>query len=97
MSSCYVFSALEFFINAGTDTNYLNASLFPAKEVSLPQGKILKIIAENSGPVGKILKIIAKNSGEDNIYIQSILLNGKALNKATIKLKTKSIRVNIFN
>jgi predicted alpha-1,2-mannosidase len=73
MSSWYVFSALGFFPNAGTDTYYLNAPLFPAAEISLPEGKVLRIIADNSG--------------DGNIYIQSATLNGKALKKATITHK----------
>ena len=73
MSSYYVFSVLVFFPNAGTDTYYLNAPLFPSAEVLLPEGKTLKIIFENSGEV--------------SIYIQSVTLNEKALKKATIKHK----------
>ena len=61
MSSWYIFSALGFFPCAGNDIYYLNAPLFPYSEVSLPEGKTLKIIAENSG--------------EENIYIQSVKLN----------------------
>lgn len=71
MSSWYVFSALGFFPNAGTDSYYLNAPLFPYAEISLPEGKKLNIIAENCG--------------EGNIYIKSAQLNGKPLNKAIIK------------
>jgi len=70
MSSWYVFSALGFFPNAGTDLYYLNAPLFPYAEVNLPNGKKLVIKAEDAG-------------GE-SIYIKSAKLNGVPLNKAII-------------
>ena len=73
MSSWYVFSALGFFPNAGTNLIYLNAPAFPFAEVKLPGEK--KII------------ILAENAGSDNIYIQSVSLNGRVLNRAIVTNK----------
>jgi len=49
MSSCYVFSVLGFFPNAGVDIYSLNVPLFPHADVLLREGKTMKIITENSG------------------------------------------------
>ena len=67
MSSWYIFHALGFYPNAGQDVYLISSPLFQAATLSL----------EN----GKELKITAKNASDKNIYVQSVRLNGKELDK----------------
>lgn len=67
MSAWYVFHSLGFYPVAGQDV-YL---------ISSPVYKEAKVHLEN----GKILKIVAKKNNDKNIYVQSVKLNGKPLDK----------------
>ncbi|WP_298351127.1 GH92 family glycosyl hydrolase [Runella sp.] len=69
MSAWYVLSALGFYpVRHGDGTYVIGSPLFKSAKVHLP--------------AGKILEITAKNLSKNNIYIQSVRLNGKAYNKA---------------
>lgn len=64
MSSWYVFSALGFYpVNPSNGVYVFGSPLFDEVKISLPEKKTFKIIAENNS--------------DDNIYIQSVTLNGK--------------------
>jgi len=69
MSAWYIFSALGFYPLAGTDIYYLTAPLFPDAVMHLQKGD---------------LKIIAPGA-PDKIYIKSVKLNGKELNRVWIR------------
>jgi len=74
MSAWYIFSALGFYpVNPANGAYVFGSPLFDQAELSLPGGKSFKIIV--------------KNNGENNIYIQSIKLNGKTYSKAYITHK----------
>lgn len=71
MSSWYVFSSLGFFpVNPAQGTYLLGAPLFEKAEISLPEDKEFVIKT--------------KNFGEENIYVKSVWLNGKLLERAFI-------------
>ncbi|WP_157887154.1 GH92 family glycosyl hydrolase [Hymenobacter sp. PAMC 26628] len=63
MGSWYVFSAMGIFPNAGQDLYYLTSPVFPEVKLRLPQGQLFRIIAHHASP--------------ENIYAQSVKLNGK--------------------
>lgn len=69
MSSWYVFSAIGLFPNAGQDYYYLIAPSVNRAALKLSNGSTL---------------VIKANASEKNIYIASVKLNGKTINKATI-------------
>ncbi len=72
MSAWYVLSAMGFYsVTPGMDYYVIGSPLF--EEVS--------IHLEN----GKQFKIVAKNNSEQNIYIQSVQLNGKPYSKSYLK------------
>jgi predicted alpha-1,2-mannosidase len=69
MSAWYVLSALGFYpVRHGDGTYVIGSPLFKSAKVHLPSGKKMEITA--------------KNLSKDNIYIQSVRLNGQAYNKA---------------
>ncbi|MCR5485758.1 MAG: GH92 family glycosyl hydrolase [Clostridiales bacterium] len=63
LSAWYVFSAMGFYPLAGSDRYWLGSPCINDGEISLPNGKVLKITAENQS--------------ENNIYVEKITLNGK--------------------
>jgi len=68
-SAWYVFSAMGFYPVTPTVGQYaLGSPLFRNVQLTLPNGKLLLIEAENNGP--------------DNVYIQSVTLNGKRHDKS---------------
>lgn len=72
MSSWYIFSSLGFYpLNPANGQYVFGSPLFDKATINLENGKKFAI---------KVL-----NNSKDNIYIQSITLNGKALNSAFIK------------
>jgi predicted alpha-1,2-mannosidase len=71
MSAWYVFSSLGFYPVFPASTEYVFGSpLFEKASINLPEGKIFTVITENNS--------------EENMYIQSIELNGADYNKRTI-------------
>lgn len=69
MSAWYVFSALGFYpVRHGDGTYAIGAPLFSSVLVKLGNGKTLKIKATNGS--------------KENMYVQSVKLNGKPYNKA---------------
>lgn len=81
MSSWYIFSAIGLFPNAGQDIYYLTGSSF--KKVVMRMGN------------GKLLTISAPNSSPENIYVQSIRVNGKPWAGEIINHRTISSGCNI--
>ena len=71
MSAWYVFHSLGFFPNAGQDIYLISSPVFEEATLLLEGGK--KFVVK------------AKNANEQNIYIQSAKLNGKALNEGFIR------------
>lgn len=71
MSSWYIFSAMGFYPVNPASGQY---------EIGSPILKSATIHLEN----GKVFKMTAKNVSDENIYIQSVKLNGKAYNKPFI-------------
>jgi len=69
MSAWLIFSSLGFYPLAGTDLYYLTSPLFPEAVMHLQKGD---------------LKIVAKGAPE-KIYLQSVKLNGKPLDRVWIK------------
>nr|WP_269845209.1 GH92 family glycosyl hydrolase [Sphingomonas deserti] len=68
-SAWYVFSALGFYpVTPAVGQYAIGSPLFRTVRLTMPTGKVLTIEAENNGP--------------DNVYIQSVTLNGRAHNKA---------------
>ncbi len=65
LSSWYVFSAMGFYPLAGTDKYWIGSPNLNGAEVSLSNGKTLKITAINQS--------------EKNVYVESVTLNGVAL------------------
>ena len=65
LSAWYVFSALGFYPIAGTTKYELGAPLFPKAVVDLGDSKTLTIIADDYSP--------------ENIYVDSVRLNGEPL------------------
>jgi len=71
MGSWYVFATLGFFPVAGQDIYLLSGPLCPSATLTRENGKELVISAENFSP--------------ENIYVQSVTLNGVPLNRAWLK------------
>lgn len=67
MSAWYVFQALGFYPNAGQDLYLISSPTFANATIHLENGKQVKIIAQNTG--------------KENIYIQSLKINGKEWDK----------------
>ncbi|WP_093666435.1 GH92 family glycosyl hydrolase [Sphingomonas gellani] len=68
-SAWYVFSALGFYpVTPAVGQYAVGSPLFRNVQVTMPGGKMLTIEAQNNGP--------------DNVYIQSVTLNGRAYDKA---------------
>ena len=75
MSAWYIFSAMGFYpVTPGTDIYILGTPLFKEVEIRLPGGKSFIIVA--------------KNLSADNIYIQSVALNGHDHDKAFLEHAT---------
>lgn len=70
ISAWYVFSAMGFYPLAGTDQYWLGSPNLDSAEISLPNGKTLKISAINQS--------------QENIYVKKVSLNGKELNDVYI-------------
>ncbi len=70
LSSWYVFSAMGFYPVAGTDRYWIGSPNVDKAEINLGTGKTLTVIAENQSA--------------DNIYVQSVTLNGVKLDKPSI-------------
>ncbi|MBC7914001.1 MAG: glycoside hydrolase family 92 protein [Pyrinomonadaceae bacterium] len=70
MASLYIFSRLGFFPFAGTDKYYLHGTSYKKAAFNLSNGKKFIINAPQASP--------------DNIYIKSVKLNNKNLNRAYI-------------
>lgn len=72
MSAWYVFSALGFYpVTPGLDEYAIGSPLVKSAQFQLPNGKTLKLTAENQSPV--------------NIYVQDVIFNGKILNGHQLK------------
>lgn len=65
LSSWYVFSAMGFYPLAGTDKYWIGSPNVDSAEITLSNGKTLKITASNQS--------------EKNVYVSSVTLNGVAL------------------
>ncbi len=65
LSSWYVFSAMGFYPLAGTDQYWLGSPNLNGAEISLSNGKTLKMTAVNQSA--------------ENVYVESVTLNGVAL------------------
>ena len=71
MSAWYVFSALGFYpVNPVSGEYEIGTPLFPEAILQLANGKTFQVTARNAGP--------------ENIYIQSVKLNGQPLKKSYI-------------
>ncbi|MGQ8338242.1 GH92 family glycosyl hydrolase [Sunxiuqinia sp. A32] len=71
MSSWYILSSMGFYPVNPANGNYVFGSpLFDEVELTLPEGKVFKIFAENNT--------------DENIYIQSVELNGEKYEKSYI-------------
>ncbi len=67
LSAWYVFSALGFYPIAGTTRYEIGAPLFAKAVVDMGEGKTLTVIADNYAP--------------ENLYVDSVSLNGKVLDR----------------
>lgn len=65
LSSWYVFSALGFYPLAGTDQYWIGSPCVDSAEITLSNGKTLKVIANNQS--------------DENVYVKSVTLNGEKL------------------
>ncbi|OHX64291.1 GH92 family glycosyl hydrolase [Flammeovirga pacifica] len=72
MSAWYIFSAMGFYPVTPGDMNYIIGS---------PKVKAAKIKLEN----GKTFSVKVNNASDKNVYIQSVSLNGKQLDRAYIQ------------
>ena len=73
MSAWYIFSAMGFYpVTHGQGIYYIGAPLFKDLELKHKKG---------------ILSIIANNISKENIYIQSVTLNGKLYNRNWLQHK----------
>ena len=72
MSAWYVYASLGFYpVNPANGIYYFGSPSLNEATINLPDGKTFKMIAENNN--------------EENIYIQSITLNGKAYTEHFIR------------
>jgi putative alpha-1,2-mannosidase len=70
MGSWYVFAVLGFFPNAGQPLYYLHGPSFSKITVHLPRGKLLSILGTHASA--------------ENIYIQSLSVNGRPYHRSTL-------------
>lgn len=70
ISAWYVFSAMGFYPLAGTDLYWLGSPNLDSAQITLPNGKTLKITA--------------LNQCAENIYVEKVTFNGKALSDVYI-------------
>ena len=70
LSAWYVFSALGFYPNAGTDRYWLGSPCVQSAEVTLPNGKTLRIQAVDQS--------------EKNVYVSEVLFNGEKTEGASL-------------
>ena len=71
MSAWYVFSSIGFYpVNPVDSKYYFGSPQFEKVDIYLPDGKVFTVMADSVS--------------EDNIYIKSIKLNGKAINRTYI-------------
>ena len=66
LSSWYVFSAMGFYPLAGTDLYWIGSPCVKSADMTLPNGKRLRIVAENQS--------------DKNVYVSSVTLNGEPVN-----------------
>ncbi|MGB1647391.1 MAG: GH92 family glycosyl hydrolase, partial [Crocinitomicaceae bacterium] len=72
MSAWYIFSALGFYpVTPGSDEYAIGSPLVKSAQFELPNGKTLKLTAENQSPI--------------NIYVQDVIFNGKILDGYQLK------------
>ena len=72
MSAWYIFSALGFYpVTPGSDEYAIGSPLVKSAQLQLPNGKTLKLTAENQSPL--------------NIYVRDVILNGKIVNGHQLK------------
>jgi putative alpha-1,2-mannosidase len=72
MSVWYVFSAMGFYpVNPASGTYELGSPLLQKAEIQLPGGKTFTVLAPRKSP--------------EEIYVQSVKLNGKPYNKSYIQ------------
>lgn len=71
MSAWYAFQAMGFYPNAGQDIYLITSPVFSRSAINLDNGKIFEIIAANVSP--------------ENIYVQSVRLNGKPLDRCWLR------------
>ena len=67
MAAWYCFHALGFFPNAGQDVYLISSPIFTNVSITMDNGKVLRI---------------SSNSSDKNIYIKSVRLNGKVLDRS---------------
>ena len=65
ISAWYVFSAMGFYPLAGTDKYWLGSPNLDSAEITLPNGKTLEITAVNQS--------------DENVYVETVTLNGKEI------------------
>jgi putative alpha-1,2-mannosidase len=70
MSAWFVFSALGFYPIPATDRYIIGAPLFPHAEVAV---------------AGGTFTVDAPDVSDENVYVQSVTLNGKALDRAELR------------
>ncbi|MGB1730250.1 MAG: glycoside hydrolase domain-containing protein, partial [Crocinitomicaceae bacterium] len=72
MSAWYIFSALGFYpVTPGSDEYAIGSPLVKSAQFELPNGKTLKLTAENQSPI--------------NIYVQDVIFNGKIVDGYQLK------------
>ena len=71
MGSWYIFTSIGFFPNAGQDYYYLLPPAFPEVTLTMENGKKIEVKTIKSSPDAK--------------YIQSVVLNGKVLDRTWIR------------
>lgn len=71
MAAWYAFHALGFFPNAGQDVYLISSPIFPKTTITLENGKKLVIKAINASP--------------QNIYVQSLTINGQTWNRCWLR------------
>jgi len=70
LSGWYVFSAIGFYPVAGTDRYWIGAPIVESAKVNMGGGKVLNVAA--------------KNQSAQNIYVQSVTLNGQRLTNSIL-------------
>lgn len=71
MSAWYAFQAMGLYPNAGQDVYLITSPIFSRSVVNLGEGKTFEILAPGASP--------------DNIYVQSVRLNGKPLGRCWLR------------